>query len=269
MKTWLDNIIYRTNIERRRFKCLAERKENVINSRHTSERKSLEKIDIKRNKFLLIISLFLIISAVSHSDSFWTQDFNGYIYGNSNIGIGEIIFISINTDFSLSFNSSSKDDKSITLEFSGGEYGDLLSFLPVVKSGGNNTIKGDEEHTLNTALVARVTRISDDGYLYIQGNRSILLDGKEETLAITGWINPVDLSREREISFSKIAESRLTFQSFLRPGADILTSMDITAIISDISEENDGSSASISLSEEKKQELFLIYVNRLVDIIFQ
>ena len=234
----------------------------------------------------LFITLIFSIGLGSWADSLWTPDFRGYLSSEASLQEGDIVFVEVDAASALSFSSSSSDSKNITLEFSSGEFGDLFSFLPVVTSSGAQTVKGKEEYTLKFVIGTRVVEIDSLRKAFLQGTRSINLEGKEQSLTLTGWVDPQQLGPERKISFSQLANVQLEFRSFLQPSADTLTDEDIVEIIQAIQappaegvgEEEvqpeapapEGTGAlSYQLTESRKKELLLRYINRLIDLIFQ
>jgi flagellar L-ring protein precursor FlgH len=302
----------RAREERSNAKCLVEENEKDIRLQHIKEKRSLEKIDTRRNNvlfrrytsvYLFALALFWVSSIVGVCDSLWTPDFKGYVTDQARVQAGDVIVVKINSDFSLAFNSSSKDSKSLTLEFSGGEYGSLLDFLPDVTTGGARQIDGKEGHSLTADVVTRVTQISSTGQLFIQGSQTLTVEGKQQSLTLSGWVDPKDLGPNKEVSFSRVAESRLIYRSFLQPGESTLTNSDLEAIFESLnvksntnaattgqegttttsetqpqggtttttapSSTNSSNLTGYKLTEAKKKELFLLYVNRLVDILFR
>ena len=182
-------------------------------------------------KRIIVISVFILTCSGLFCDSLWDDTFPGYIAGTSALQGGDIVIVEIDAEFKLQFTSSSKDAKSITLEFSGGEFGDLFSFLPRAKASGNRSIQGREEYTLTTELVTRVDRLDENGKAYIIGTRTIQFEGKGDSIRLEGWVDPADLDQQRKISFSKVADVRLTFRSFLQPQVALLTDQDIERIL--------------------------------------
>ena len=152
-------------------------------------------------------------------------------------------------------------------------YGNLFNFLPAVKTGGDRSLKGKENYKLQAQIVGRVTDIDATGKLFIQGTKSIQFEGKAETVIISGWIDPEDLNQQRRISFSQIADARLVFTTFLEPAAAVITDQDIQRVLVEVEGAAEGEEATtterIELSEAKRRELILRYINRLLDIIFQ
>jgi flagellar basal body L-ring protein FlgH len=280
-----------------------EKNGNDTRSLLISERRSSGKTDTRRSKslfFLALLSIVLSISQPIDSESLWTPEFDGYLSHSSSFEIGDIVRILIDSDSSLSYSASNRDAKTLTVEFAGGEFGSLLSFLPTITTRSDQNVEGEETLELRSELVARVTEIDPNGQLFIQGSRSLSFEGKEESITVSGWVNPGDLSGERSVDFSRIADSQLVFRSLLQPTDEILTEADIEEALADLTRSESGAAAAPSgsattvaseeastatevasgapqadggvsyrLTDEKKRELFLRYVNRLLDLIFR
>ncbi len=308
---------YSVRVGRSDYICLAERRKSAIKSRLTSEKRNSERIDTRRSSArLLIIGGILICLclclASAFGESLWTPDFKGYLEDGTEVDAGDIITVVIDADFSLTFTAASNDSKSITFEFSGGEFGDVLAFLPRIETQGNRRSRAVEEHTLRSSLAARIIEIDPSGLLYVQGRRVFAIEGKEESIAVSGWVDSKDLNSSREVSFARLADSKVVFQSFLQPSAPVITDADLEQLVEELAAEmpaaeqeqggtegtaadttpavaastvvestgttppgttppgEQGSSGSAyRLTQQKKKELFLIYVNRMVDLLFR
>jgi len=245
-----------------------------------------------RNGFVFGCLILCLLSAEGVSaDSLWTPGFEGYLSTKTAVQEGDIVLVQIDTSTSLSFDASASDAKNITFEFSGGEFGNLFSFLPATRTGGNQTARGKQEYTLQTEFAARITEIDGTGKARIEGTRSFRLENKEELVSIVGWIDPRILGSERIVSFSQLADARLRFRTLLEPAGATLTAADIEEVIEiiqtrpaaapglvDAGQPPAGAAAvqpsveerrSYQLTQEKKIELFLGYINRMVDLLFQ
>lgn len=238
-----------------------------------------------RKSFVFGCLILCLISAEGvFADSLWTPGFEGYLSTKTAVQEGDIVLVQIDTSTSLSFDASASDRKHITFEFSGGEFGNLFSFLPAINTGGNQTARGKQVYTLQTEVAARITETDGTGKARVEGTRSFSLENKEELVSITGWIDPGVLSTDRIVSFSQLADARLQFRTFLEPAGATLTAADIEEVIEIIQAEEvagqppAGAPAaqplveerrSYQLTQEKKIELFLSYINRMVDLLFQ
>lgn len=250
----------------------------------------------------MFFSLLWWIPFLVTGESLWDTGFQGYLTPGTTVQQGDILIVSVDTSFSLSHVATQQDAKTIMFEYSGGEFSDLFSFIPNVKTGVDNSIKGNEGYSLKTDMVVSVVSV-ENGYAYIKGSREVAIDGKSESITISGYINIKDIDRQRRIPFSQVADSRLVFQTFLYPSQYVLNEEDIEEIMEEIASgepvtgeeaitesvtpDTEGGSASesvlsgeepeseetmrreLSLTKEKKMELFLIYINRMIDLLFK
>ena len=173
----------------------------------------------------------LLFPGLAAADSLWSPGFSGYLSTKTAIQEGDIVLVQIDATSSLSFEASTTDAKNITFEFSGGEFGNLFSFLPSTRSGGSQSAKGKQEYALETEVAARITEIDAAGKARLQGTRSFSLENKEEFVSISGWIDPGTLGSDRRVSFFQLADARLQYRTFLQPAAATLTAADIEEVI--------------------------------------
>ncbi len=238
----------------------------------------------------LIILPLLLIAALSGSESLWAPGSGGLLSGDGRLTPGDIVIVEIDSSSSLSFTSTSSDTKSLILELSGGEYGELFSFLPSGSSRGDRSVKGSEEYEIKSSIGTRVEEIDDTGRALIRGVRSVSFEGKEESITLTGWLEPAFLGSDKRIAFSRLADARLIFRTLLEPGRGVVAGRDIeevsrslpagTGPIGTTTEGAGGepgasmpaaarAGSGYQLTDSRKNELLLLYINRIVDIIFK
>ena len=258
-----------------------------------------------------IVSLlfFLCFSMIgTFSQSLWNPDFKGYINPNPALAVGDIVVVELNENTALNFSFSQKEDRQLTLQFSGGEGGNLFSFLPTVRTGGNEAGKGNDKVKLKAKIAARVTKVTGNGILRIEGTKSMNLGKKSQSISISGYVAASDLKAGNTIDFVKVADATLTYKTLVEPGTPILTSNDINEVITQAATGGVQGSAqggagargsqppvaggvagataggtqpvtvpagsspqkkSLTLTDAKKKELLLIYLNRMIQLIFQ
>ena len=233
------------------------------------------------------ILLPLLISVVGFSDTLWEEDFAGFLSESSLLNEGQAVEDVLDESTSFTYSSSSIGNKQIFLEFSGGETGDLFSFLPSGKSGESLSRKGSEEYSIKTSIAARVIEIDEAGMAFIRGERTIVFQNGEERVTVEGWINPGGLDESFAVPFSALADSRLSFSSFLDPSTETIRENElIEQTQTELEPETEAvlleglgegeiplpvvpPAAGFNLSDERKKELLLSYINRFLDIIFQ
>ena len=244
--------------------------------------------------------LILMLSCLAAgADSLWAPGFQGYLSGSDALREGDIVFVEVDAANSLTLSVSGSDAKSAALSFSGGEFGDLLSFLPSVSASGDQAGRTREAYALKSVIGARVVAIDAAGRAQVQGTRSTALGGKEESLTVSGWVDGRALGAQKKVKFSQLADSRLLFRSYLQAPTDTLALKDLV----EVAQEEGAAPAtgvgpavplaagpvaekaavppagptavaaeakkSLRLSEAKRKELLLRYINRLIDFLFQ
>lgn len=246
-------------------------------------------------KIKAIIFLLIINSLLINGDSLWDNSFKGYLSSGKAIKPGDTVLVIISTQSSLSLTGASKENKSLTLEFTKGD--NPFDFLPGIQVTGTGKGENKSELELESSLTAVVDSFTPEGLAYITGERSITVDGKSETMELTAFLSPGDLSVGRSIPFSRLAKSKLTYKTLLEPEEDLLTNqdfLDLTALLqpspppaetppeegtdtagttedtapSPATEAASKAAEKLQLTEEKKRELVLKYLNRLVFLIF-
>ncbi len=259
-------------------------------------------------KRALAILFLAAIVPWTPAENLTTPGFKGYLSGKG-LAKGDTIFVQIDTTSKLAFTASSTDSRMFTLEFSGGTTGNLFSFLPQGRTGGDRSLEGKQELSVEGRIPATVTEVDAAGRGLVRGTRTIEIEGREESVEISGWVDPRDVDGDRAVSFSMVADARLVYQTLLTSTRDVLTALDITQVLQSLPRAADGTIviqpagtpstgtavttpaataaagttagsavtttqpaaaplASYTLTDQKKLELLLIYLNRLVDLVF-
>ncbi len=243
-------------------------------------------------KYIIIFFFFLCLIGMLEGESLWAPGFNGYLSPGSVIKVGDTVVVTIDSNTSLSFQSATQDSRNLSLRFSGGETGNIFAFLPTVQSGVNMNGKGKEGLTLKATLVTRVRGIDPNGKLEINGSRTISVNGQEESISLSGVVDPADLRDGKFVDFSMVADSSLVFKTLLEPGKPVLTSNDIKEIIREVNKTQLGNTGqglqpnqgtqknqapntnitttrTYTLSDAKKKQLLLVYLNKMIDLLFK
>ena len=254
----------------------------------------------------MVVFLFLAAVLPASGESLWTQDFKGYLSGSRGLAVGDALVVQIDASSSLSFTSSSNDSKNLTIDFSGGSSGNLFSFLPQVRTGGTLTTTGKDSLSLKTQVPVVVTALNPDGTAQVQGTRTVAIQGKNESITITGSISPGLLDQKGSIAFSRLANARLTYTTFLASTANVLSPADLQTVLAPAATAaapgaaipaagtapGAGAAAvaaaapgaapaaaagaagpapaqpGLTITDARKRQLLLIYLNRLIDVLF-
>lgn len=240
----------------------------------------------------LILTIFTLITLVGGvlADSLWDAEHGGYYIPAASLRVGDVVAVQIDIDTAVSFSATRVDDRSMTLEVSGGEATGLLSFLPEAVGSTDSRSEGADELSIQGEVVARVQELDTRGMARIEAVRTVQVEEATERIVVTGWLDPLDLLEDRRVQFDRLAEASLRYTSVLPAGAPVLTDADLTSILPEPVQpleesaavtpgepaaapsapdaQQAPSQAGYSLTEERKRELLLQYVNQILDIIF-
>ncbi len=228
-------------------------------------------------------ALFLITACSMFADSLWDPESPGLLTGAGDLKAGDIILISINLNQDLTYSSSRIDSERVSLELAGGEGQDLFSFLPSGGSSGNQSLSGSSSLALQTSFAVRITAVDESGQLILRGGRTIAVQGKEETVTLSGVADPSLIGQDRTLPFSSVVDARLVYDTFLSTGAPLIGTADVedkpvaSAAAGAEGDVAAGDALSVSsvaattpvLTESKRRDLLLIYLNRLIDLVFE
>jgi flagellar basal body L-ring protein FlgH len=252
--------------------------------------------------------LLLAVLMPAGGESLWSPDFKGYLSGSRSLAVGDALVVQIDASSSLTFSSSTNDSKNLTLEFTGGDSGNLFSFLPEGRTGGSLSTSGRDNLSLKTQIPVVVTAVNADGTAQVQGSRTVAVQGKNESITVSGAVSPSLLDQKGSISFSRLANARLAYTTFLASAQDVLTQADLRQLLAPapagtaaapagagtagaapqaatgaaaapgtqqpgVAAAPAGTPAAappqtLTISDARKRQLLLLYLNRLIDVVF-
>lgn len=252
---------------------------------------------MRKNRVIgtVVTAWLLACVATLEPQSLWDPSFDGYISDSSGIEVGGTLVVVLDTDTSLEYDSSRVTSERISIELTGGEGGDLFSFLPSGNTGSSSSVSGSDSLAFNASLAVRIIAVDDDGRLQVQGSRTISLGTTEETITVAGLVDPRFVDESGRVPASSIVDLSLVYTGVLDPSGTVLGSDDIVrteipaatgtpaateavpatetpveaADAPGPSETEPAPAQSVELSEEAREELLLRYLNRMIDLILR
>lgn len=223
--------------------------------------------------------LFVFFSAGSSgAETLWDPVFGGYISDGSGLTTGTTLKVLVTPSTQLTLSSSHIDSTEGRLSFSGGSGGGLFDFLPRASSSGTVEVEEESSYSLETYLTALVTRRGEYGLYYLEGSRSISLNGNREKLSVGGWFSAEQVSPAGTLAFDSLHDAVLEYSS---PGLamdEILSREDLTSTTAGRMETTTPPAGAetpmtpeapgTALTEEKQKELLLRYFNRFLQNLF-
>jgi flagellar L-ring protein precursor FlgH len=131
--------------------------------------------------------------------------------------VGDLLTIQIFEDASAENQTNTETKKSNTTDISGGPGVGPLDFIPLfgVSGQGKSDYKGegstDRATRLRARMTARVTGITSNGDLLIEGRRVVGVNDDKEALTLTGVVRPMDVAADNTVPSYVIADAQIIY----------------------------------------------------------
>lgn len=131
--------------------------------------------------------------------------------------VGDLLTIQIFEDASAENQTNTETKKSNTTDISGGPGVGPLDFIPLfgVSGQGKSDYKGegstDRATRLRARMTARVTGITPNGDLLIEGRRVVGVNDDKEALTLTGVVRPMDVAADNTVPSYVIADAQIIY----------------------------------------------------------
>ncbi len=249
------------------------------------------------------IILFVAVVTVSPlaGESLWEPGFSGYITPGSSVEVGDQLLVEIRPNTELKLASSHIDSENARLNFSGGEGKGLFDFLPEAQSSSEREVEEEDSYALSTRMAVEVVAVSESGNLSLRGERSIEINALKERIVLSGSLSPsalrsdgetegavpFDLLHNAELSYSGIgygADTPVQMEDLVRPeeapASEPATEAEAAGAgaggetaeaegeANRAAETGNTGEGAYTISEERRRELLLQYMNRFVDLLF-
>lgn len=127
--------------------------------------------------------------------------------------VGDIVTIVIFEDARASSSVSKTTGKSVAGGLEAGT--GMLSFIPSAGVGLESGSKGSEKLTqsgsITATITARIVERLDNGFLRIEGKRSVTVNGEQQVLVVSGIIRERDISPNNSIPSTLVADAEISF----------------------------------------------------------
>jgi flagellar L-ring protein FlgH len=102
---------------------------------------------------------------------------------------------------------------SASITSAAGQLNAASALANLAQTTGNQQLDGSgtttRQTTLSTTLTARVTDVLPNGYLVIEGSKTVLVNSENQAVTVRGVVRPIDLSRGNVVLSDNIAEMEL------------------------------------------------------------
>ncbi|MFO7849153.1 MAG: flagellar basal body L-ring protein FlgH [Spirochaetia bacterium] len=250
------------------------------------------------------IIIFAAAAGISpaQGESLWEPGFSGYITPQGSVDVGDLLLIEISPQTELNLQSSHVDSVNARLSFSGGEGEELFDFLPEGSSEADRSVEQEDSFDLHTRIAVLVVDKDDNGLLTLRGERSVEINGLREHIVLSGVLAPSQLQQGRPIPFEVLSDAELVYSGVGHGRVAPLNAEDLERLESgeaegeeqeigeepeeaeepegeepdeaegeepaeDVSTDSEGERG-YTISDERREELLLEYINRFINILF-
>lgn len=198
----------------------------------------------------LIFGCFFLCSA-----TLW-DDAAGDVYSRKiRYRVNDSIKIKIDEKTKLKYTGSSKTLKTASIKSQGGELAGVFEIVPSADVNESKESSDKDELEYVAELQGRIIDVKDS-YVTVSGSKTISIDNKVSRISIRGDIALGDL-KGNTVNASDFMDERL----------EITTAVE-NAFLPLTDEDFDVSSDVIVLTEEKKRDLLVKYLNKMLNVLF-
>lgn len=131
--------------------------------------------------------------------------------------VGDLLTILIFEDASAQNQTNTETKKASATDISGGPGVGPLDFIPLfgISGQGSTDYKGegstDRATRLRAKMTSRVTGITPNGDLLIEGRRTIGVNDDKEAITLTGVVRPTDVAADNTVPSYVIADAQIIY----------------------------------------------------------
>jgi flagellar L-ring protein precursor FlgH len=131
--------------------------------------------------------------------------------------VGDILTIQIVENTTASAAAGTNTKAEYGAELSAGGTG-ALDFIPLL--GGNGSSKSEHkgdgrtsrQGRLSGSVTVRVVEVFPNGYLRIEGQKAVVINGEKQMTILTGVVRPDDVSPANTLRSDQISDAQITFK---------------------------------------------------------
>ena len=96
----------------------------------------------------------------------------------------------------------------------GHKYGGSSALANLANLNGNNSLDGAgstmRQTSLATALSARVVQVLPNGYMVVEGHKTVQVNSEQQTIVVRGVVRPIDLASDNTVLSDHLAQMEIS-----------------------------------------------------------
>lgn len=220
----------------------------------------------------ILISVFI---GILYAETLWDE--KGNIYSTKKQWkVGDSLKIIFNERSLVDYRMSSSDMQKVSAQGRGGQ-GMFINFLPSLGSSDNfqtsQKVSTRNKSQLDTSITVKITAILPTGNLQIKGRHSIQVNNQLENITISGEVNPKNIKKKKYIYSTDVINATINYQSkiikptVIKPTDFVQTFTTNISVVSGKTQVN--ITSKYEISEKKKNQLIIEYLNKILSILFR
>lgn len=198
----------------------------------------------------MLFSCFLLCSAKLWDDQA-ADIYSRKVY----FKVNDSVKVLVDEKTKLKYAGSSKSLKTTSVNSESGELSGVFDIIPSGDVNESKESSNKDEFEYIAELQGRIIDVKDN-YITVNASKTISIDNKVSRISIRGDVALNDLNGNN-VYASDLMDERLEITTMIENGYLPLTNEDL-----------DVSSDSVTLTEEKKRDLLLQYLNKMLNVIF-
>lgn len=128
--------------------------------------------------------------------------------------VGDLVTLIIieRSQASQEASTSSQQDAEVSL----GPGSGLFNFIPLVGAGGGDqsAVRGSTTRggSIQAQMTTRVVEILPNGVLRIEGRQTIVINGEDQEIVVSGLVRPRDIAPDNTVLSTYVADAHISFK---------------------------------------------------------
>ena len=162
---------------------------------------------------LLLFTLVAGIAAPAASQSLWNDNWSLFSDLKAR-QVGDLVTLIIveRTEASQAAKTTTSKDGEISI----GPGLGFLDVIPLIQAGGGDSLTAGGTTTrggsLQAKMTTRVVEVLPNGVLRIEGRQTIVLNGEEQEIVVSGLVRTRDIGPDNTVLSTYVADAHITFK---------------------------------------------------------
>jgi len=169
---------------------------------------------VKTRSLVMIVGLCLLtmMTATTRAESLYSEDtYRPLAADKKAFRRGDVVTVLIMEISKAESNADAKARQALELKASLQKTNDEDEGALELGVGRNSSSATQREGELRARISVAVKEIDRNGRLFMRGNQMITVNGEEQTISVSGWARPEDISVQNTILSTRLSDAELKY----------------------------------------------------------